>query len=482
MKSSFSVVLISFLFGINTLFPKISGFTFPKHCFESFLSKGILSQRAKKGSNNYGRPHYDSSRSIAVFGVGEAGIAGGSSQGGMFSSDPNVLSLLDGEQEKVTANRADLEETILMESSSSRTELLMPTEKERLDSIRWIKKCLKAEARSKTIGKSGGSKAGFGAAKSNTNKNKKKNKKVVISNTAVSTDKVVIGNHEKKDHDVFNPSDDPDGYGAVLQKDGVVRINQVLSNDTAEKLAKYIDEQKVIYEQEIADGLVPELSRFTRVLLKNNRWDVLLPLFDPETKDDDDSIIQQALYEVLLENDSVANVIKSTLGSDAELYEFACLISDPGSDRQVFHPDIAFQGEKQIRTGPLLTCFIALQDVDEKMGPTEFLPQTNTQHYHDLLNDVSKRDDMLSTVTSKLSLLQAGDCTIHDATTLHAGSANRSEKNQRRRLFYFTFRSLSMEDPRTWNNPGSIRPELKDKHYNLQYTQQQLQSWHSSVS
>ena len=46
-------------------------------------------------------------------------MAGGGGQGGMFSSDPNVLSLLDGEQEKVTANRADLEESILIESSSS---------------------------------------------------------------------------------------------------------------------------------------------------------------------------------------------------------------------------------------------------------------------------------------------------------------------------------------------------------------------------
>ena len=479
MKSSLSVVLISNLFGINSLIPKTSGFTFRRNCNKNFLCKEKLSQR--EGSDNYcGRQYGSSGRSIAVFGVGEAGMAGGGGQGGMFSSDPNVLSLLDGEQEKVTANRADIEESILIESSSSRTELLTPTEKERQDSIRWIKKCLKAEVRSKTIGK-GGSKAGFGIAKNN-NKNKKKNKKGVTSKTAISTDKGVNGNHEKKDHDVFDPSVDPDGYGAILQKDGVVRINQVLSKDTAEKLAKYIDEQKEIYEQEVADGLVPELSRFTRVLLKNNRWDVLLPLFDPKTKDDDDSIIQQALYEILLENGTVANVITSTLGSDAELYEFACLISDPGSDRQVFHPDIAFQGEKQIRTGPLLTCFIALQDIDEKMGPTEFLPQTNTQHYHDLLNDVSKRDEMLSSVSSKLSLLQAGDCTIHDATTLHAGSANRSDTNQRRRLFYFTFRSLSMEDPRTWNNPGSIRPELKEKHYSLQYTQQQLQSWHSSVS
>ena len=44
---------------------------------------------------------------------------------------------------------------------------------------------------------------------------------------------------------------------------------------------------------------------------------------------------------------------------------------------------------------------------------------------------------------------------------------------------YFTllFRSLSMADPRTWNNPGSIRPELKEQHLSLKDVHKEISSW-----
>lgn len=386
--------------------------------------------------------------------------------GGMTSGDPSITSLLDGEQEQVIVNRANFEEEILSGSSAPRDELTMATEGECMEAKKLIKKILKDEARVESRSQSGGS-GGFGGGGGMSSKKKGGKKSLQKSQEKTTSDDALS-------YSKFNTEVDTSGHGAILQMHGVARINNVLSPSTAEALIKYIDEEKIRSEEEVARGEVPQLSRFTRVLLKSNRCDLLLPF---DTKND---TIMQALLELLGDGKSsemgtVGTVIESTLSSNAALYEFACLISDPDSNRQVIHPDIAHQGEQQKRTGPLLTCFVALQDIDESMGPSEFLPGTNTAEYHKQLNDHSLRDEMLKNVPTKISLLKQGDCSIFDATTLHAGTSNKSDK--RRRLFYFTFRSLGMEDPRTWNNPGSVRPEVKDMKLSLSDIREEIVKW-----
>jgi len=221
------------------------------------------------------------------------------------------------EHEAATTNQAYSEEKLLMASSASRDELTMISEHERINTIEWVNDCLKVEARARSTEER--PTAGFGGGKPKSK--------------------------------LFNPARDPNGYGATIQKFGVARIDSVLSPETSALLTQFVDEEKLLCEREIADGHVSEISRFSRVLLKKNRHDLLLQL-------EGSDIVMQALYEILGDNSKklnkdfpVMNVIDSTLGPDAELYELACLISDPGSDRQVIHPDIAFQGESQIRTG-----------------------------------------------------------------------------------------------------------------------------------
>jgi len=222
------------------------------------------------------------------------------------------------EHETATTNQAYSEEELLMTSSASRDELTMTSEDERINTIEWVNNCLKVEAQARNTEEKPTT-AGFGGGKPKSKK--------------------------------FNPARDPNGYGAIIQKFGVARIDSVLSPETSALLTQFVDEEKLLCEQQIADGNVSEISRFSRVLLKKNRHDLLLQL-------EGNDIVMQALYEILGDNSKklnkdlpVMNVIDSTLGPDAELYELACLMSDPGSDRQVIHPDIAFQGESQIRTG-----------------------------------------------------------------------------------------------------------------------------------
>jgi len=399
--------------------------------------------------------------------------------GGVGDVEVDVTSLLDGDQEAATVARAKVEEEILTTNGQPRDELVAASEPERREAVRWMKKQLKLEqkerrfdgsnSKKKKTGSGFGGGGGGGAASG-----KKKKTSDTDTSAAVDNDEKPVVRY------TYDPTRDASGYGAVLQRDGVVRIDSVLSKGLASELFDYIDEEKARSERDVAEGRARQLDRFTRVLLKSNRCDLLLPF---GVGDDDDGegerpLIMRAVDELLCEGSPMSDVIESTVGGpDAELYEFSCLVSDPGSDRQVIHPDIAHQGkEQQKRTGPLVTCFVALQDIDATMGPSEFLPGTNTAEAHELLNNPETRDAMLAERPTKLGLLKQGDCSIFDATTLHAGLANRSA-DKRRCLFYFTFRYPLMEDPRTDNNPGSIRPEVKDAKWTLRTMREHVRRW-----
>jgi len=398
--------------------------------------------------------------------------AGAAVSTGSMSNDPRVLGLLQEEAakeqaERDTVERAKLEEQIMLNNNAPRDELLMATKAERQAARQAVAKALKQEQRLEkrtTAKKCGG--GGFGGGSSSSN-NKKK---TTQPPTNVGTTAVLPA------MPTFDPKMDRDGFGAVLQQEGVVRINQVVSKETTTKLRHYIDEELHRAQEDIASGKVLEPARFARVLLKRNRWDMSLP-FDGE--ENGAGIVRQALWELLGDSSespgSVGHVIESTLTAEAQLHELGSLISDPDSDRQIIHPDVPHQGERQKRTGPFVTCFVSVQDVDEEMGPTEFLPRTNTAEYHERLNDYSRRDEMLKHAPVRLSLLKEGDCSIYDTTTLHAGGANRSTK--RRRIFYCTFRSLSMGDDRTSDEPGSIRPEVLKAKLSLNDIRQALHAW-----
>jgi ectoine hydroxylase-related dioxygenase (phytanoyl-CoA dioxygenase family) len=367
------------------------------------------------------------------------------------------LPLRNQEQEIGIANRA-VHEASLMQSMQER--LLAPTDVERLAAIKRVKQTM-----SKARPSSSSSSMGFGKSLSSKGKGK---------STTIDTKSIL------KDNSSQQPSSTPtikppfladkEGYNAILEENGVVRINNVLDKDTAQVLYSYICEAKVEAEKSISEGKLDIRSRFSDALLKKNRYDFLLPL-------EESTLVMRGLYETLVRNKILSTIISSRFGNDAELYELGALISDPGSDRQVIHPDIPFQSQQLVRDNnqnhnnmPLLTCFISLQEIDQSMGGTIFLPKTNTEEHHRLLKDHSARDGMLQTSPNKLSTLGVGDCSIFDARLLHAGGANSSSK--RRILFYFTFRNPALPNPRLPNNPGSIRRELKERNLTLSQIQE----------
>eukprot|EP00970_Alexandrium_tamarense_P013013 scaffold3204_cov185-Alexandrium_tamarense.AAC.6 len=238
----------------------------------------------------------------------------------------------------------------------------------------------------------------------------------------------------------------------ILKKEGVLRIDNVLSSSTADALRAHLYSLREQAELDVREGRVDKLARFENVLLKQNRCDLTIPMGD--------ELITQALDEALRLS-PIGATISSEFGEEAILHEFSCLMSDPGSQRQVIHPDTPFNGKDPV----LYTCFIALQDVTLDMGPTVWLPGTHTREAHAAFKDTtpgadgteSAKDALIRTTPAVLGLLKKGSCAIYDSRLLHCGSANRSENDTSRALLYFSFK-----DPKVGytGNPPSIRAQL----------------------
>ncbi|KAL7535642.1 hypothetical protein ACHAXR_006632 [Thalassiosira sp. AJA248-18] len=242
-------------------------------------------------------------------------------------------------------------------------------------------------------------------------------------------------------------------HAKVLKREGVVRIDNVISPDTADAVKEYLYNLRYQSEQEVKEGKIQPIQRFATVLLKQNRCDLTIPLVS--------KIITKALEESLRKS-PVGVTISAIFGDDAILHEFSCLMSDPGSQRQNIHPDTPCHEGK----GPVLyTCFIALQDVTLDMGPTTWLPRTHNKEAHDAFKDSmasegggdSPKDNLIKTQPAVLGTLTKGSCGIFDSRLLHCGTANRSKDDISRALFYFSFKSPEVGYP---GNPASIRQEL----------------------
>ena len=256
----------------------------------------------------------------------------------------------------------------------------------------------------------------------------------------------------------------PGPPASALQHEGVVRLNGVLSTTTAATLrAQILERRAAAYAAIDAGGdwrpLVGDL------VLKDGRTrcDLLLPLTDRG--------VQLALRELLLgipadgsgstarggggvSSTPLCNLLTSALGDDAVLYELSALISEPGTTRQLVHHDNPQQTNGCL---PLLTCFVALQDVDPSMGGTIFLPATHTLATH----AEADRDAMLARSPSVEGLLHAGDASLYDSRIFHLGGANDIDGGSTRAIFYLSF--INAKAAPSEVVPGSLLPQIESK-------------------
>ena len=224
---------------------------------------------------------------------------------------------------------------------------------------------------------------------------------------------------------------------AVLAKDGVARINGVLSPELCDRCLADINEGLVVsYKADNDDDSCVHddesfkpCDGFGNVHSRNHRYDMYLR---------NEGSYGEALNYMLGEGTALKGLFHDLLdGESGTFHELAALISDCGSQCQPIHPDSTFT-----EWAPLYTCFVALQDVDDDMGPTVFLPGTNTLKCHENLKSPFEKDEMLSTCEYRRALLKKGDVAIMDSRTFHCGDANWSDPPGKRRvLLYFTIRN-----------------------------------------
>jgi len=192
-------------------------------------------------------------------------------------------------------------------------------------------------------------------------------------------------------------------------------------------LSEFITELQHQSEIEINEGSIPQNQRYADVLLRKNRCDLTIPL----------NTITLTTLNTILNESPIGTTLESALGKKALLYEFSCLISDYGSDRQNIHPDTPiYDGDDSIPV--LYTCFIVLQDVALDMGPTLWMPGTHTSEVHELFQDEDGKEGLLREKPYVLGILPTGSCGIFDSRALHCSTSNNVEGSCRK-VFYVSF-------------------------------------------
>jgi len=240
---------------------------------------------------------------------------------------------------------------------------------------------------------------------------------------------------------------------AALEADGLVRVDAAITPRVASELLRYVDNalEEALRETSEHEQFDDEWqNRFGNVLSRACRHDVKLGLQSPP--------VRAALASLLT---TLQPAICRCLGENAELYELAALISLPGAARQPVHPDTPITAGKGTDVGAtILTAFCALQDIDETMGPTLFLPATHTAEAHasfftyenfDLAFHSTDDDEeeeeggkhewktaaLLESWDTWRATLSTGDVSLFDSRCLHSGGANTSPTP--RALFYCSF-------------------------------------------
>jgi hypothetical protein len=252
----------------------------------------------------------------------------------------------------------------------------------------------------------------------------------------------------------------------VVQRDGVLRIDNALSPHLADKLREYILQQQELALKATEKDPAKARSFFGVEQARKHRCDLQLSLLrggyeadnnnggvenNNDHNDDKSFVLGDALQALLGEQGSLRHVYEKLVTSQGGFYELAAVITHPGSLRQTIHPDLPYQNP-----APLYVIFVALQDISEDMGPTSFLLKAHTkeQNAQYFSREVEVKDSLLSNSDCRLSVLPKGSAVLFDARILHCGNANTSDKV--RALFNFSFRN-----PKVTGNlgyDGSIRP------------------------
>ena len=236
-----------------------------------------------------------------------------------------------------------------------------------------------------------------------------------------------------------------------FERDGVETFENVISESVCKKLCESCDE------------MLSKSLKMTESLQKCVLDDIKSPSKRYSLRlSPKDEIVSEALTSLVK---SLSPFLSKYVGADALLYELSVIISDSGSRAQQFHSDTQILGRSK-KDALLLTVFVALQNVEENMGPTLLYPRTHTRQFHELYfgkktSNATSQLAALGTVPSQTSMtLSRGSGFAMNSRLLHCGGANVS-KSSRRRLLCVSFLDTKGNVP--YGSTASLLDEFKNK-------------------
>lgn len=254
----------------------------------------------------------------------------------------------------------------------------------------------------------------------------------------------------------------------TVTEDGVVLVENLMSKESAKELHEMIEDELAKAYASVERDPETCVGRFNvpKETFDPLRGYLLLPLRDERSVANGIAAgtLVRALGDLLRPGSTLGELFSSTCGGaeKAEFYDLVALRTEAGASRQMIHFDTPYQ-----KVPGLFCAFIAVHDVRYSQGTTVFLPGThlNTQSrkaYVDGMSD-GRREEMLSTVESRYSLLKAGDAAFFDMRCLHAGTANYLEEDggSQRLLFILTFRNPAAK--KDLGHAPNLRPGYRNR-------------------
>jgi ectoine hydroxylase-related dioxygenase (phytanoyl-CoA dioxygenase family) len=155
----------------------------------------------------------------------------------------------------------------------------------------------------------------------------------------------------------------------------------------------------------------------------------------PDPGDSTSTIIRDQMFlrgrpfEELIDRSPVIDFVEKVLGQDCHLIAENAIHTRPGEGLDRWHVDdtVHFPRPRDVLLDPCIPmpCFVVqalyyLVDVDEEIGPTEFVPGTHRSGREPDLEPTYEGQGPVSI------LARAGDCTLQNGQTWHRGATNLS--------------------------------------------------------
>jgi ectoine hydroxylase-related dioxygenase (phytanoyl-CoA dioxygenase family) len=161
-------------------------------------------------------------------------------------------------------------------------------------------------------------------------------------------------------------------------------------------------------------------------------------------------------------NDTMAEICRATLGSEALLFHEQFVVKCPGGGMKFsWHQDSGYIGHEH---RPYLTCWIALDDVDESNGTVRVLPfsraGTHQRVEHRVEDGSNDKVGYFGDDLGEPIIAPAGSIAVFSSVTFHTSGQNGSNRPRRAYIAQYSAEPVMSDDgTKHWNNAV---PFIKD--------------------